>query len=69
MMLMMMMMQDHVVYNQFNGIVLAEEEGRNIATALGSKKAALLQNHGLLFWRGMCIRTLLGRVRWFGGRR
>ncbi|KAL4804717.1 class II aldolase/adducin N-terminal [Aspergillus unguis] len=39
---------DHVVYKQFNGIVLAEEEGRNIAAALGSKKAALLQNHGLL---------------------
>ncbi|KAL4885725.1 class II aldolase/adducin N-terminal [Aspergillus karnatakaensis] len=39
---------DHIVYNQFNGIVLAEEEGRNIASALGNKKAALLQNHGLL---------------------
>lgn len=40
--------QDHVVYKQFNGIVLAEEEGKNIAQALGEKKAALLQNHGLL---------------------
>lgn len=40
--------QDHVVYKQFNGVVLAEEEGENIAAALGSKKAALLQNHGLL---------------------
>ncbi|OJJ07568.1 hypothetical protein ASPVEDRAFT_46860 [Aspergillus versicolor CBS 583.65] len=39
---------DHVLYKQFNGVVLAEEEGRNIASALGSKKAALLQNHGLL---------------------
>jgi len=39
---------DHVVYEQFNGIVLAEEEGHNIASALGSKKAALLQNHGIL---------------------
>ncbi|KAJ5676153.1 Decarboxylase NovR [Penicillium macrosclerotiorum] len=39
---------DHVVYQQFNGIVLAEEEGKNIAAALGNKKAALLQNHGLL---------------------
>jgi ribulose-5-phosphate 4-epimerase/fuculose-1-phosphate aldolase len=37
-----------VVYKQFNGVVLAEEEGRNIAAALGNKKAALLQNHGLL---------------------
>ena len=39
---------DHVVYQQFNGIVLAVEEGKNIAKALGNKKAALLQNHGLL---------------------
>ncbi|PYH97617.1 class II aldolase/adducin domain protein [Aspergillus ellipticus CBS 707.79] len=39
---------DHVVYTQFNGVVLAEEEGHNIAKALGGKKAALLQNHGLL---------------------
>lgn len=39
---------DHVVYDSFNGIVLAEVEGKNIAKALGDKKAALLQNHGLL---------------------
>ncbi|KAI9737358.1 MAG: hypothetical protein M1834_009512 [Cirrosporium novae-zelandiae] len=39
---------DHVVYETFNGIVLAEEEGKNIAAALGDKKAALLQNHGIL---------------------
>lgn len=39
---------DHVLYESFNGIVLAEEEGKNIASALGNKKAALLQNHGLL---------------------
>jgi ribulose-5-phosphate 4-epimerase/fuculose-1-phosphate aldolase len=29
-------------------VVLATEEGQNIAKALGNKKAALLQNHGLL---------------------
>jgi ribulose-5-phosphate 4-epimerase/fuculose-1-phosphate aldolase len=39
---------DHVLYDSFNGVVLAEEEGKNIAKALGDKKAALLQNHGLL---------------------
>ncbi|KAJ5684512.1 Decarboxylase NovR [Penicillium maclennaniae] len=39
---------DHVVYKQFNGVVLAEEEGKQIAKELGDKKAALLQNHGLL---------------------
>lgn len=40
--------QDHVLYESFNGIVLAEEEGTNIARCLGNKKAALLINHGLL---------------------
>ncbi|KAB8349496.1 hypothetical protein FH972_023522 [Carpinus fangiana] len=39
---------DHVLYNSFNGVVLAEEEGKNIAECLGNKKAALLINHGLL---------------------
>ncbi|KAF7349621.1 Aldolase-II domain-containing protein [Mycena sanguinolenta] len=40
--------EDHVVYTQFNGIVLEEAEGLAIAKALGNKKAAILQNHGLL---------------------
>ncbi|KAL8704890.1 MAG: hypothetical protein Q9201_001958 [Fulgogasparrea decipioides] len=39
---------DHVLYESFNGIVLAEKEGKDIAACLGDKKAALLQNHGLL---------------------
>ncbi|PNS15092.1 hypothetical protein CAC42_2321 [Sphaceloma murrayae] len=39
---------DHVVYESFNGVVLAAEEGRNIAKCVGNTKAALLQNHGLL---------------------
>ncbi|GAA5849668.1 hypothetical protein JCM9279_001973 [Rhodotorula babjevae] len=37
------------VYKSFGGIVLAAEEGANIAAALGpNKNAAILQNHGLL---------------------
>jgi ribulose-5-phosphate 4-epimerase/fuculose-1-phosphate aldolase len=32
----------------FAGVVLAADEGKNIASALGSKRAALLGNHGLL---------------------
>ncbi|KAI9683782.1 MAG: hypothetical protein M1822_005972 [Bathelium mastoideum] len=39
---------DHVLYENFNGIVLSEVEGKQIAKALQDKKAALLQNHGLL---------------------
>lgn len=52
---------DHVVYKQFNGIVLAEQEGKNIAECLGDKKAALLQNHGLL----TAGKTVEEAVFWF----
>jgi ribulose-5-phosphate 4-epimerase/fuculose-1-phosphate aldolase len=40
--------EDHVVFNPFSGVVLDPEEGVKIAKALGSNKAAILQNHGLL---------------------
>ncbi|KAJ7816253.1 class II aldolase/adducin domain-containing protein [Mycena leptocephala] len=40
--------EDHALYTQYNGIVLEEAEGLAIAKALGSKKAVILQNHGLL---------------------
>ena len=38
----------HAVYNQYGGVVLAEEEGERIAEALGNGKGAILRNHGLL---------------------
>jgi ribulose-5-phosphate 4-epimerase/fuculose-1-phosphate aldolase len=40
--------QDHVVFKEFNGVVLQSEEGARIAKTLGSRKAALLGNHGIL---------------------
>ncbi|EWC45451.1 hypothetical protein DRE_00850 [Drechslerella stenobrocha 248] len=52
---------DIALYNQFKGIVLASEEGHAIAQALGSKKAALLQNHGLL----TCGKTIESTIFWF----
>jgi len=52
---------DLVLYDSFNGVVLAQEEGKNIAKALGNKKAALLQNHGLL----TCGGTIEETVFWF----
>ncbi|KAF2203989.1 arad-like aldolase/epimerase [Delitschia confertaspora ATCC 74209] len=52
---------DHVLYDSFNGIVLASVEGANIAKALGSNKAALLQNHGILTVGG----TVEEAVFWF----
>jgi len=40
--------EDHTLYSQFRGIVDDREEGLAIANALGSKKAVILQNHGIL---------------------
>lgn len=52
---------DIALYTTFRGVVLVEEEGHAIAEALGGKKAALLQNHGLL----TCGKTIESAVFWF----
>ena len=39
---------DHVVFDDYTGAVLDVQEGKRIAHALGSCKAAILSNHGLL---------------------
>lgn len=39
---------DHVVFEDFTGVVLEMGEGERIAAGLGSNKACILQNHGLL---------------------
>ncbi|KAH8820128.1 class II aldolase/adducin N-terminal [Xylogone sp. PMI_703] len=54
---------DVALYKSFRGVVLGPEEGIEIATALGNKKAALLQNHGLL----TCGKTVESCVRWYTG--
>jgi ribulose-5-phosphate 4-epimerase/fuculose-1-phosphate aldolase len=40
--------EDHVLFDDFTGVVLDSSEGERIARALGEHKAAILQNHGLL---------------------
>ncbi|MFB7912345.1 class II aldolase/adducin family protein [Streptomyces sp. NPDC056061] len=40
--------EDHALYDAYTGVVVDEEEGRRIATALGGRKAIVLRNHGLL---------------------
>jgi ribulose-5-phosphate 4-epimerase/fuculose-1-phosphate aldolase len=40
--------EDHVVFDDYTGVVLDPEEGKRIAHALADKKAAILRNHGLL---------------------
>lgn len=40
--------EDHVVFEDYTGVVLDLSEGQRIAAALGDRKAAILCNHGLL---------------------
>jgi ribulose-5-phosphate 4-epimerase/fuculose-1-phosphate aldolase len=40
--------EDHEVYEGFGGVVLDTEEGKRIAERLGTGKAVILRNHGLL---------------------
>jgi ribulose-5-phosphate 4-epimerase/fuculose-1-phosphate aldolase len=40
--------EDHSLFDDFTGVVNDPEEGKRIATALGSDKAVILRNHGLL---------------------
>jgi ribulose-5-phosphate 4-epimerase/fuculose-1-phosphate aldolase len=40
--------ENHVLFDPFSGVVLAGEEGKRLAETLGSRKAIILQNHGLL---------------------
>jgi ribulose-5-phosphate 4-epimerase/fuculose-1-phosphate aldolase len=40
--------EDHVLFDNFTGVILDNSEGELIAAALGDRKAAILQNHGLL---------------------
>jgi len=40
--------EDHVLFDDFTGVVLTLSEGDRIAEALGDHKAAILRNHGLL---------------------
>ena len=39
---------DHSLFAQFTGVVYESSEGERIAQTLGQRKAAILQNHGLL---------------------
>ncbi|MFF5208626.1 class II aldolase/adducin family protein [Streptosporangium sp. NPDC000396] len=40
--------EDHGLFDDYTGVVVETEEGRRIAQALGSYKAVILRNHGLL---------------------
>lgn len=40
--------KDHVLFDDFTGVVLKKDEGERIAEAVGNNKAVILRNHGLL---------------------
>ncbi|MEY9962380.1 ribulose-5-phosphate 4-epimerase/fuculose-1-phosphate aldolase [Streptacidiphilus sp. MAP12-16] len=40
--------ESHALFDDYTGVVLDQEEGRRIAATLGSHKAVILRNHGLL---------------------
>lgn len=52
---------DHALYEDYGGVAVELNEGQQIAKALGSNKAAILQNHGLL----TVGRTVDEAVWWF----
>jgi len=53
---------DHIsLYSDFGGVVVGAEEGRRIAKSLGSNKAVILQNHGIL----TVGKTIESAVAWF----
>ncbi len=53
--------QDHVLFDDFTGVVLDTSEGKRIAESLGNNKAAILQNHGLL----TVAKTVEAAAWWF----
>ncbi|MER7172903.1 class II aldolase/adducin family protein [Streptomyces mesophilus] len=40
--------EDHVLFDEYKGLVLDESEGVRVAARLGSRRAAILRHHGLL---------------------
>ena len=39
---------DHIVFDEYKGLVLEKAEGQRIAARLGTQRAAILRHHGLL---------------------
>ena len=53
--------EDHAVYDDFGGVAVELDEGQRIAEAIGKRKAAILQSHGLITVGG----TVDEAVWWF----
>lgn len=53
--------EDHAVLDMYSGIVLSEEEGEQIISTLGARKALIMHHHGLL----TVGETIESAVFWF----
>lgn len=52
---------DHILIDEYTGVVLEAEHGEGIGQAISGKKAAILQNHGLL----TVAKTIDAAVWWY----
>lgn len=52
--------EDHVIFDRFSGILDDPQEADRLAETLGSKHAAILQNHGILTV-GECVESAVWR--------
>lgn len=51
--------EDHAVYTGYDGVVLDMDQAKGIVKALGSKRAIILANHGLLTCAGTVEQALI----------
>ncbi|GAA3533177.1 class II aldolase/adducin family protein [Amycolatopsis ultiminotia] len=51
---------DHIVFDEYRGLVLEKTEGERIAQRLGDKRAAILRHHGLL-----TVGRTVGEAAWW----
>ncbi len=58
--------EDHAVYDDFGGVAVELDEGQRIAEAIGRRKAAILQSHGLITVGGTSTRRRGGSSPWSG---
>jgi ribulose-5-phosphate 4-epimerase/fuculose-1-phosphate aldolase len=54
--------EDHAVYSEYDGVVLDMDQTRGMVAALGTKRALILSNHGLLTCAGTVEQALIDMI-------
>jgi ribulose-5-phosphate 4-epimerase/fuculose-1-phosphate aldolase len=54
--------EDHAVYSEYDGVVLDPDQTRGMIDALGTKRALILANHGLLTCAGTLEQALIDMI-------